>query len=62
MVERLKREKLDSACLSALFAEQRRNDGVWCGKYDPGRAYMKVAKKIVFSLNQSQKGKGPMMS
>ena len=45
MVERLEREKLDSASLSALFAEQRGNDGVWCGKYDLDRAYMKVAKK-----------------
>lgn len=45
MVERLEREKLDSASLSALFVEQRGNDGVWCGKYDLNRLYMKVAEK-----------------
>lgn len=32
MVERLEREKVDSASLSALFVEQRGNDGVRCGK------------------------------
>lgn len=45
MVERLERRKLDNASLSALFVEQRGNNGVWCGKYDLDRVYMKMAKK-----------------
>lgn len=54
-------EKLDNASLSALFVEKIGNDGVWCGKHDLGRAYMKVAKKSCLAVNQSLKGKGPMM-
>lgn len=61
MVERLEREKLDNASLIALFVEKRGNGGVWCGKYDLGRDYMQVAKKSCLAVNQSLKGKGPMM-